>query len=59
VTKRDLQRSIVIRLNLAILQELIVHSTNVLTYGLNMNNRKKRRFSKAHSFHNSKNYEYR
>ncbi len=40
-----------------ILRELMVHSTNVLTYGLSTNNKKKR-FSEAHSFHNSENYEY-
>jgi hypothetical protein len=38
--RRDLQRSIVIRLNLAILQELMVHSTKVHTYGLSTNNKK-------------------
>ncbi len=36
----DLKRSIVICLNLAILQELMVHSTNVLTYGFSMNDKK-------------------
>jgi hypothetical protein len=35
----------------------MVHSTNILTYGLSTND-KKRRFSEAHSFHNSENYEY-
>ena len=58
VTRRDLQRSIIIHLNLAILQELVVHSTNVLMYGLSMNDQKKRQFSEAHSFHNSENYKY-
>ncbi len=37
----DLQRSIVIRLNLGILQELMVHSTNVHTYGVSTKDRKK------------------
>jgi hypothetical protein len=59
VTRRDLQRSIIIHLNLAILQELVVHSTNILTYRLSTNDQKKRRFSEAQSFHNSENYEYR
>ncbi len=34
----------------------MVHSTNVLTFGLSTNDRKKKRFSEAHSFHNSENY---
>ncbi len=49
MTRRDLQRSIVIHLNLEILRELRVHSTYILTYGLSTNN-KKRRFLEAHSF---------
>ncbi len=41
MTRRDLQRSIVIPLNLAILQEFILHSTNILTYGLSTKDKKK------------------
>ncbi len=50
VTRRDLQRSIVICLNLAILQELVVHSTNILTYGLSTNDRKKDGFLRLKVF---------
>jgi hypothetical protein len=59
VTRCDLQRSIVIRLDLAILRELMVHTTNILMIVLSMKDQKKRLFSEAHNFHNSENYEYR
>ncbi len=46
MTRCDLQRSIIICLHLAILRELMVHSTNVLTYGLSTNDQIKDGFQR-------------